>query len=183
MALSKAIFLDKDGTIIPDIPFNTDPAMIRFHEGAGEALKEFSTLGYLLVIISNQPGIARGYFQENQLQKVSDKMQSLASLYAFKFSGFYYCPHDSRDHCPCRKPKPGLILRAAKDLGIDVSKSWMIGDILNDVEAGHAAGCKSVLIDNGGETEWLIKQPRIPELVCSKLMDALNRIRELEERQ
>ena len=177
--MSKAIFIDKDGTLIPDIPYNVNPALIQLHKGVVEGLRLLQTEGYKLVVISNQSGVGRGYFEEEELGKVKTKIQRLLSEHSISLDGFYYCPHylgspieKYNVACECRKPKPGLILQAAKDLHIDLTKSWMIGDILNDVEAGKNAGCNTVLIDNGGETEWVINEQRTPDIKASDVQEA-----------
>ena len=174
--MNKAIFIDKDGTLIPDIPYNTDPAKIRFNDHVADALYRLSIEGYLLIVISNQPGVAKGLFTEDKLDLVTEKLQALADQHKFTFNGFYYCMHDENAACTCRKPLPGLILKASSFLDIDKQQSWMIGDILNDVEAGNRAGCKTMLIDNGGETEWKISQERIPDFICHDLRTGMHHI-------
>lgn len=169
--MKKAIFIDKDGTLIPDIPFNTDPQKIMFNPYAGNFLKHFYDTGYEIVVISNQPGVARKLFTEDDLQTVSKRLQELAGLYDFRFSGFYYCIHDEGDECECRKPKPGLLLKAAAELKLSLQESWMIGDILHDIEAGKKAGCQTVLINNGGETEWKFTEANKPDLMVKDLYE------------
>lgn len=169
--MKPAIFIDKDGTLIPDIPFNTDTSKISFSEGAGTSLNLLYNRGFKIVVISNQPGVARGMFYPEALDLISNCLNRIANLHHFTFSGFYYCMHDATENCSCRKPQPGLILRAADENGIDLRASWMVGDILDDVEAGYAAGCRTVLVDNGGETEWKIKRSRIPDIICGSITD------------
>lgn len=175
----KAVFLDKDGTIIPDIPYNVDTEKIALNEGAVEGLQLLQSHGYLLIIVSNQAGIARGYFTVEQLNNVEHAITSMCSKFGIYIDGFYYCPHhpdgivaEYNSDCDCRKPRPGLLLQAAKDLDIDLSSSWMIGDILNDVEAGNRAGCKTILLNNGNETEWVPGAARIPEYFAMDLAEA-----------
>jgi len=174
MAAKCAIFLDKDGTLIPDIPYNANPDLISLEKNVGETLAMLSG-HFKLIVISNQSGLAFGYFNENDLQKVEKRMAALLYDYGVNLSGFYFCPHHpdgSVSHyaklCNCRKPNPGLIIRAANEHQISLNGSWMIGDILNDVEAGKAAGCRSILIDNGNETEWdMADAPqRIPDFIA-----------------
>lgn len=172
-----AIFLDKDGTLIPDVPYNVDPDKIELAEGAIAALRSLSQAGYKLIVISNQSGVARGYFAESALIAVEQQLQKL--LHPISLSGFYYCPHhlkgtiaDYAIECDCRKPKPGLLLQAAQEHNIDLTRSWMIGDILNDVEAGRSAGCQTILIDNGNETEWILTPNRTPHYRVSSLVEA-----------
>lgn len=170
--MNKAVFIDKDGTLIKDIPYNVNPNLIAFEEDAFESLQKLQEFGYKLIVISNQPGVALGYFKEEALKQVEEKIkESLADNNVY-LDGFYYCPHSENDHCECRKPKPGLILLAAKNHRIELSRSWMIGDILNDVEAGNRSGCKSILIDNGNETEWQWSHYRKPNFIAKNLKAA-----------
>jgi histidinol-phosphate phosphatase family protein len=180
----RAVFLDKDGTLVEDVPYNVDPARIRLTEGAGPALAELQAAGYLLVVISNQSGVAHGYFSEAALTAVERQLRSLLRADGVSLAGFYYCPHhpDGRVdgyavNCSCRKPAPGLLVRAAAELNIDRSQSWMVGDILDDIEAGRRAGCRTVLVDNGNETEWRSGPDREPERVASGLPEAARLIR------
>ncbi|MXV52398.1 HAD-IIIA family hydrolase [Pedobacter sp. HMF7647] len=181
--MNKAIFLDKDGTLIPDIPYNVNPELIRLEKNVVDGLRKLESEGYLLVIISNQAGVAKGYFPEKALLQVETRLNSLLKSEDIKLSGFYYCPHypgggstKYQSSCDCRKPKPGLLFRAAHELNIDLSRSWMIGDILNDVEAGHLAGCRSILIDNGNETEWIMTVDRVPDHKVSSVNEAAEKI-------
>ncbi|ASZ15093.1 HAD family hydrolase [Chitinophaga pendula] len=177
--MNKAVFLDKDGTLIVDVPYNIDPNRIVLEEGAEKALQLLKKAGFLLVIISNQGGIAKGVIQEQQLAGVEQRINELLAEVEIRLDGFFYCPHDPKGKiaaytksCYCRKPAPGLLLQAASVLNIDLEASWMIGDILNDVEAGHRAGCRSILIDNGNETEWLLNDYRIPDFFADNLQEA-----------
>jgi D-glycero-D-manno-heptose 1,7-bisphosphate phosphatase len=150
-----AVFIDKDGTLIRDVPYNVDPRQIQLMPGVGVALRRLQNEGYKLIAISNQPGIARNLFQENDLLPVNRQIQTLLAPYRVKMDAFYYCPHELTAGCGCRKPMPGMIFRAAKDHVIEPRISWMIGDILHDVEAGNRAGCRTIHFDNGNETEWI----------------------------
>ena len=179
--MNKAIFIDKDGTLIPDIPYNVNPHLITLTNTAIPALQLLQKEKFLLIVISNQSGVARGYFTEKDLEPVSNAISALLNKEGVIINGFYYCPHyktgtvaEYSIACDCRKPKPGLIVRAAKDFSIDVSQSWMIGDILNDAEAGKAAGCKTILINNGNETEWIENEKRKPDYIVYNLLEAAN---------
>ncbi len=174
-----AIFIDKDGTLIEDVPFNVDPQKIRLSTGANVGLRRLARAGYALVVITNQPGIAQGRFDEMALQKSFDTLHALLIDAGIELDGIYYCPHDRTGRvsafarsCDCRKPAPGLILRAAQELDIDLAQSWFIGDILHDIEAGNRAGCRTVLLDNGNETEWQRGPWRTPFYVARNLADA-----------
>lgn len=180
MTPKPAVFLDKDGTLITDIPYNVAPEHIHLTRGAVEGLRALQEAGYLLVILSNQSGVARGIFPEVALRGVEDYLRkTLSSRYGIELAGFYYCPHHPHGRipryafdCACRKPRPGMFYQAARGLGIDLGASWMVGDLLDDVEAGHRAGCRSILIDNGNETEWVGSPWRNPEYVARDLDDA-----------
>lgn len=175
----KAVFIDKDGTLINDVPYNVDPECITLSCKAAEGLRLFSQLGYKLIVVSNQPGVAMGYFDEQELKRVWDRLDQLLNPEGVELEGFYYCPHhpvgsirDFALDCDCRKPLPGMLLQAAQDHGIDLACSWMVGDILNDVEAGKRAGCRTILIDNGNETEWEMSPMRMPDLMATDLYSA-----------
>jgi D,D-heptose 1,7-bisphosphate phosphatase len=175
----KAVFLDKDGTLIPDVPYNVDTNLISLSDGVVEGLQLLQSYGYLLVIVSNQSGLAYGYFTVEQLDGVKEAIRKMCSRIGIYLDGFYYCPHHPNGtvtsfaaECDCRKPQPGLLFKAAGDMDIDLSSSWMIGDILHDVEAGNRAGCKTILIDNGNETEWERGVARIPQYQAKDLAEA-----------
>lgn len=184
MQVNKAIFLDKDGTLIPDIPYNINPDKIRLEEGVVEGLKLLVNQGFDLYVVSNQSGIAKGYFSEDEVFTMRETLQHLLianKLPALK--GFYFCPHHPDGivgrfayNCNCRKPKPGLLQTAASNHDISLKHSWMIGDILHDIEAGNRAGCKSILINNGNETEWEDGIYRKPFFVATDFLEAAKHI-------
>lgn len=154
----KAIFLDRDGTLTKDVGFVRDINELELAEGASQAVKMINDSGYLAVLITNQPVIARGDITFEELQEIHNKLETLLGKDGAYLDGIYYCPHHTdkgfpgerpeyKCNCECRKPKPGMILTAAKDFNIDVSSSYMIGDSGRDVECGKNAGCKdSVLV-------------------------------------
>jgi D-glycero-D-manno-heptose 1,7-bisphosphate phosphatase len=175
--MNKAVFIDKDGTLIKDIPYNVDPELDEIYDGAPESLRALQDLGYLLIIISNQSGVAHGYFHEGDLKQVEARIHSEMLDHGVQLSAFYFCPHHPKGkvknyaiECECRKPRPGMLLKAADHFKIDLNRSWMIGDILNDVEAGNSAGCKTILINNGNETEWCMNEIRTP----AKMVNDIN---------
>ena len=173
------MFIDKDGTLIKDVPYNVKPELIDLQPYASEALHHLQSENFKLIVISNQSGVARGYFKLQDLDVVSETIRQLLKKDAVHIDAFYYCPYykdgviaEYSIDADCRKPRPGLLLQAAKEHDIDLSKSWMIGDILNDVEAGNTAGCKTVLVDNGYETEWLLNEKRKPNFIVKDLLQA-----------
>jgi D,D-heptose 1,7-bisphosphate phosphatase len=182
-----AVFLDKDGTLIPDIPYNVAPDRISLYPGVGAGLRQLHQAGYLLIVVSNQSGVARGYFPETALEGVEQRLRSLLEQEGVPLAGFYYCPHHPEGKnaeyaiaCTCRKPQPGLLHQAVRDHAIDLSQSWLIGDILNDIEAGRAAGCRTILIDNGNETEWQLDRQRLPHHLAVNFWEATQIIQAVE---
>lgn len=183
----RAIFLDKDGTLVEDVPYNVNPGLIELTWHAGQALQLLQHMGYALIVVSNQSGVAKGLFTEAALDPVHQRLTGLLAQYGVELSGFYYCPHSPDGvigryavPCTCRKPMPGMLYRAAHEHDIDLSQSWMIGDILHDVEAGRRAGCQTILIDNGNETEWKLSAQRTPHFKASDLYAAATIIAGME---
>jgi D-glycero-D-manno-heptose 1,7-bisphosphate phosphatase len=183
--MNRAIFIDKDGTLIPDIPYNIDPELISVDRTIRSSLKHAKQNGYMLILVSNQSGIARGYFTPQDLIPVAEKIQGELKVEDVQLDDMFFCPHHPKGiikeyaiECDCRKPMPGMIINAASKHNIDLKQSWMIGDILNDVEAGTRAGCKTILVDNGNETEWIKSELRNPFKVVSSLPEAVEFILE-----
>ena len=177
--LAPAVFLDKDGTLIVDVPYNVDPALIVLAPGVEAGLTRLRAAGYRFVVVSNQSGVARGRFGVEALGPVEARLRELLGAFGVELAGFRFCPHHPAGSvpayaraCDCRKPAPGMLVEAARALGLDLARSWMIGDILHDVEAGHRAGCRAALIANGNETEWLPGPGRTPDLAAPDLDQA-----------
>lgn len=167
-----AVFLDKDGTLVEDVPYNVDPARLRLVAGAGECLRRLRAAGYLLVMVTNQPGIALGKFSRADLERLRVALHERLADDGVSLDGFYFCPHAAGERgprCACRKPRPGMLVRAARELDIDLSRSWMAGDILDDIEAGRRAGCRTALVDVGSETCWQPAAHRVPHAWVSNL--------------
>jgi D-glycero-D-manno-heptose 1,7-bisphosphate phosphatase len=178
-AAPRAVFIDEDATLIDHVAFNVDARRVALAEGAAEGLYLLARRGYRIVVVSSQPGVALGMFPEHALRAVEARLRELLRDVGVPLSGFHYCPHlpdgtvmEYALPCSCRKPAPGLLFQAAREHAIDLARSWMIGDILDDVEAGHGAGCRTVLIDNGNETEWDLTPERRPHKVASDLFEA-----------
>ena len=177
--MKPAVFLDKDGTLLDDVPYNVDPDKMRLAHGAADALALFARMDVPIVVISNQSGVALGKFDEAALRHVEHKLHELAAEAGARLSGVYWCPHHPQGTvaryarvCDCRKPAPGMIQRAAHELGIDLRRSSFVGDILDDIEAGHRAGCRAVLIDNGNETLWQRGPLREPDAIAKDMREA-----------
>jgi D-glycero-D-manno-heptose 1,7-bisphosphate phosphatase len=175
----RAVFLDKDGTLIDNVAYNVDPTRVALAEGAAEGLYLLARRGYRIIVVSNQPGVALGMFPEHALRAVEARLRDLLRDVGVPLSGFHYCPHLPEGRvpeyavpCTCRKPASGMLFHAAREHALDLELSWMVGDILDDIEAGHGAGCRTVLIDNGNETEWDLTSERRPHKVASDLFEA-----------
>ncbi len=155
----RGLFLDRDGTLVHSRPYPSQPEHLRLYEGVGPALRRLQADGFRLVVITNQSGIARGYFDEVALARMHAHLADELARYDVRLDGLYHCPHHPAGIiaelaivCECRKPQPGMLLRAAAELAIDLRRSWFIGDVLDDVEAGNRAGCRTILVDLGTES-------------------------------
>ena len=167
-----AVFIDKGGTLVENVPHNVDPKLLRFKASAVEAMSALAKEGLALVLVSNQSGIGRGYFTRFEFSRLQATLeQRLRDEADVELTDFVICPHvpapGGLPACLCRKPAPGMLVRAARAHRIDLGSSWMVGDTLDDIEAGRRAGCRTVLLDDGGETVWRRSPLRIPHARCT----------------
>lgn len=177
-----AVFLDKDGTLVRDVPFNDDPERVELMPGVAEGLRELASAGFRLFVVTNQSGLARGLMSAERFAATTARLEALLADEGAHLDGTYVCPHYPEGvvealtlRCNCRKPRPGLLLQAAAEHRIDLTRSWLIGDILHDVEAGNRAGCRTVLL-TGGETEWLPGPYRTPDVTVTGFANAVRAI-------
>ena len=193
--MTKAVFLDRDGTIneiiyyqelgIIDSPFTME--QFKLLPGVGEAIRILNQSEFKVILVSNQPGIAKGHFSMETFEVIREKMRTELAKYGAFLDAEYYCLHhpeakieEYRENCECRKPKPGLLLKAAAEFDIDLGESWIVGDGLTDIEAGKRAGCKTILIGNMKcDLCRLMDEKNIrPDYIVSNLYmakDAINR--------
>lgn len=151
--MNRAIFLDRDGTIIIDQGYLDDPDKVVIYPGVIAPLCEFRKAGYILVIISNQSGIGRGMYSLSDVNNVNAKVEALFLKENIGFADILVCPHSPEENCECRKPEPKLLIDAAESLNIDLANSAIIGDKASDAECGIAAGCKyNIFLDNGKQS-------------------------------
>lgn len=145
-----AVFLDRDGVVNVEKNYLHKVEDFEFLPDVIDAVRRYNEKGYVVVVVTNQSGIARGYYGEEEYQKLTEHMLSLFEKYGAKIAAVYHCPHHESDGCDCRKPLPGMLLRAKEELGIDMASSWMIGDKESDVQAAKAAGVGHALLVRTG---------------------------------
>lgn len=182
-ASAPGVFLDRDGTVCEEVGYVNHVERCRLLPKSAEAIKLLNQAGRRIAIVTNQAGVARGYFKEDMILAVHERLRGLLAEGGAYVDGIYYCPHHPtagappyRSVCECRKPLPGLVLRAARELAIDLTRSYMIGDSSRDVQAAQAAGVTSVLVLTGyGRGEWEHQRTRFvvpPAYVAEDLLDA-----------
>lgn len=143
---NRAVFVDRDGTMAKDVHYCSCPEDFVLFPETAEAIKLLNEHGFMVIVITNQSGIARGYFTEEMLAKIHEKMRKELAEQGALIEAIYYCPHHPDDNCECRKPKPKLVYQATKDFDIDLERSFVIGDLQMDIDLGRAVGCKAILI-------------------------------------
>jgi D-glycero-D-manno-heptose 1,7-bisphosphate phosphatase len=151
MSLRPAVFLDRDGTVIDEVGHLGEPERAVLLPGVPTALTRLADAGYALILITNQAGVARGYFTEVEVEAVNARTAELLEAEGVRLERWYHCPHhpDFTGPCDCRKPLPGMLVRAAEELDLDLARSWMVGDHPSDAEAGQAAGARSIMVRTG----------------------------------
>ena len=188
----RAVFMDRDGTISEEVGYVNHVSRYRVFAFAAEAVRRLNEAGRLAVLVTNQAGVARGYFREELIGEVHKVLAEELERGGARLDAVYYCPHHPsvgeppyRFDCDCRKPRPGLLLRAADELGLDLSRCWMVGDRYSDTELARNAGVRSALVLTGygrGELEhqshaW----PHRPDLVAEDLLEAVKKIVQSDE--
>ncbi len=180
------VLLDRDGTIIEEVGYISDPARVKLLGNAASSIAQLNRSGIPVIVVSNQAGVARGLFTVEDIEKVNERMRELLACHGASLDGIYYCGHhpDYDIECECRKPRPGLLLKAAEEMDIDLSRSFMIGDKLTDLQAGRAAGTSTVFLLSGFGREELEENRdeilRLSDKVCEDLTEAIQWI--LEQR-
>jgi len=183
---ARAVFLDRDGTINVEVGYLCRPEDFALIEGSAGAIRRLNEAGFLVVVVSNQSGVARGYFDEQQVDRVNETMARELERFGAHLDAVYYCPHypegiveKYRRRCDCRKPGPGMVLKAEAELGIDVSRSYVVGDHQGDIELAKNVGARSILVVTGHGADELDKlqgQGIEPDYVADNLAEAVDRI-------
>ena len=182
-----AIFMDRDGTLSHEVGYVNHASRFRLYPWSVDAVWLINRSGFLAVVVTNQAGVARGYFPETVIHEVHASLNASMDAGGARLDAIYFCPHHPsvgeppyRMDCDCRKPKPGLLRRAESELGADLARSWVIGDRLGDVELAWAVGARGALVKSGyGLGEWTYHapaRPREPDLVADHLLEAVGRI-------
>jgi len=179
----RAVFLDRDGTLIEEVNYLARIDQVRLVDGSIEALRLARSAGLATVLVTNQSAIGRAFLRESELEEIHAHLGALLESAGARLDGIYFCPHhpeaildEYRRVCPCRKPNVGMLLRAAEDLGVELEGSLMVGDRFHDVEAGRRAGCRTVLVETGyGADEWRSRKPTDPQPdhVAANLLEAV----------
>lgn len=147
----RAVFLDRDGTINVEVQYLHRRDDLQLIPGAAQAIRMLNDAGYLVIVVTNQAGIARGYYDEVTVQTLHEHLTAALAEHGAHLDAIYLCPHhpDFTGPCACRKPEPGMLRQAAAELEIDLRQSWLVGDTISDIGAGRAAGCRTILVRTG----------------------------------
>lgn len=180
MAARRAVFLDRDGTINVEVNYLHRAADLTLLPGAAEAIARLNTAGFFVVVVTNQAGIARGFYTEEDMHALHKHLSEALGIHGARVDAWYFCSHhpDFTGSCACRKPAPGMLLAAAQEHGLDLARSWLIGDSAGDIGAGTAAGCRTILVRTGYgaalEASWREGSAGTrPETVVDGLLEAV----------
>ena len=176
---SRTVFVDRDGTMAKDVNYCRHPDDFELFLNTARAIKLLNQHGFKVIVITNQSGIARGYFTEETLAQIHEKMKSELAKEGACIDGIYYCPHHPDDNCDCRKPKPKLVLQAAKEHDIDLKHSFVVGDLPLDIDMGKAVGCKTILLLDSPQEDMNIS----PDYIASDLLEATQYVLQWENKE
>lgn len=174
----RAVFLDRDGTICEEMGYLNHLTRFRMYPYAAVSIRRLNDAGHPVVVITNQSGVARGFFPEELVHRVHEKMAAELAAAGARVDGIYFCPHQGEDDCPCRKPRPGMLERAAREHNLALAGSFLVSDRYNDLEMARDAGGRGILVLTGygrGEHEWnRSRWGHIPEFVAEDLSVAVD---------
>ncbi len=176
----RAVFLDRDDTLCKDVPYCRRPEDLHLLPGAGEAVRRLNDAGLVVVIITNQSGIARGWLTEEDLRLIHEKMKKDLSAFGAKVDAIYHCPHHPDDDCDCRKPKPSLVFKAAIEMDLQLETSYMIGDRILDVLLARNSGTKAVLVRPPHPTKEFTEAARLADNVSRDISEAVDWVLSIE---
>lgn len=176
--MNKAVFIDRDGTIVKESGYITDIASLELLPNAAQAINEFHSLGFLVILVTNQSAVGRGYITAAKLDKIHKRLRELLWKSRSYLDAIYVCPHHPDEGCECRKPNPGLVRKAMRDHEIDSSKSYLIGDQRADIELGRREGIRNILVLSGHGEETL--REISPDYVVEDILEACRLIAKIE---
>jgi D-glycero-D-manno-heptose 1,7-bisphosphate phosphatase len=179
MTRQRFVVLDRDGTVIEECHYLSDPRQVKLISGVADGLRELSRMGLGLVVITNQSGVGRGFFDEMRVRLVHERMGQLLEAEGLHLDGIYFCPHKPEDDCPCRKPRPGLVENAEKDLGFDPQTAFFIGDKPCDIELGRRIGATTFLVRTGYGTQVAQERMIVPDYIVDDILEAAGIIENL----
>jgi len=186
---NKAVFLDRDKTLIEDPGYINSPTQLKILPGVVDALKQLKKMGYLLVVVTNQSGVARGIVKIETLEEIHQKLTQLFAHKGVYLDRIYHCPFhpdgvipEYRKESELRKPNPGMLLKAAKEMDIDLSESWMVGDSYRDIAAGKAANCKTILLNFALDQTYRKPQDPVPDKEAVNIKEVVNIIKMFERK-
>ena len=178
--MQRAVFLDRDGTIIEDVGYLDECSKIKFLPRVSEAIELLNENGFKVIVVTNQAGVARGYFTEETVKEINRYIQESLVREGASIDRIYYCPHhvegiveEYRKECYYRKPNPGMIEKAVREIGIDLKNSFVIGDKISDIEAGYRTGCRTILLANKGSSKGGEETNLTPDYVVADLHEAV----------
>jgi D-glycero-D-manno-heptose 1,7-bisphosphate phosphatase len=177
--MNKAVFMDRDGTVSEEVGYMYHAGLYKPYPWAADAIRRINENGMKAVLITNQSGVGRGYFESKTVEEVHELLCAELARSNAKLDAIYYCPHNPDDCCECRKPQPGMLFRARRDLDIDLSQSYIIGDKHTDVETAYAVGAKSILVLTGYGRDQLHQhrnEEHQPTYVAENLAEAVDAI-------
>ncbi|WP_018125857.1 D-glycero-beta-D-manno-heptose 1,7-bisphosphate 7-phosphatase [Desulfovibrio oxyclinae] len=178
--MNRYILLDRDGTVIHDRHYLKDPEEVELLPGAAEGLRKLRRIGYRLAILTNQSGVGRGYYTEDEVRACNRRLEELLRKEGVVIDATLHCPHAPEDNCDCRKPAPGLMYQAAEELGFDPEKAWMIGDKYADIRLGADTGATPVLVRTGKGAKEEARCSDLARYVVDNLKEAADRIAETD---
>lgn len=174
----RAVFLDRDGTIAEEYGYANHISRFEIFPFAAPAIRRLNEAGIAAVVVTNQSGVARGFFPQALIHQIHEKMNAELAAGGARLDGVYYCPHKTEDDCDCRKPLPGMLERAARELHLELADSFVVSDRYVDIEMGHSVGCHTILVLSGygrGEYEWnRARWARQPDHVTENLSGAVD---------
>lgn len=174
--MKPCLFIDRDGTLIEERNYLSDPEQVALIPGAAEAVRKAREAGWLVVVLTNQSGVGRGYFTLEDVARVNRRVEEMLAQEGAGLDGIFVCPHSPEEDCPCRKPRPGLVEAAARQLPVDLRRSWMVGDKPADLELARNAGLRGALVRTGYGKAAAAQSAEMAEFVAADLGEAVRRI-------